>query len=129
MTVQTQNVIEIFDRVLCGVDGTPESLEAAPAGRTPPRGGWSAASRTVADMSIAVHAGWAMSGLVEELDASARDALHRAIDEVHPASTQLQAGNVVRVLARRDRADERNTCRRRAAGHSRPSGMLVSGVA
>ena len=23
MTVETQNAIEIFDRVLCGVDGTP----------------------------------------------------------------------------------------------------------
>ena len=48
-------------------------------------------------MSIAVHAGWAMSGR-GRVDANARDALHRAIDEVHPASTQLRAGNVVPCL-------------------------------
>jgi nucleotide-binding universal stress UspA family protein len=129
MTVETQNAIEIFDRVLCGVDGTPESLEAARQAERLRAADGVLCLAAVADMNIAVHAGWATSGVVEELDAKARDALHRAIDEVHPASTQLRAGNVVPCLL--DEIEQTNATLVAVGprGHSRAAGMLVGGVA
>lgn len=127
--LETQSAVEVFDRIVCGVDGTPESLEAVrQAGRLgAPEGLLRLTS--VADLNIATHAGWAMSRVLEELDANARTALHRAIDEVHATSTQLRAGDVVPSLIDEIEGAEATLVALGPRGHSRAAGMLVGGVA
>jgi Universal stress protein family len=72
MMIQTLSALEIFDRIVCGVDGSPESLEAARQAERlrSPLGTLRLAA--VTDVNTAVHAGYAMSHVLDELDAAAR---------------------------------------------------------
>src|ERR671912_753111 len=95
MLVQAPKATGIFDRIVCGVDSSPESLEAArQADRLRSSEGLLRLA-TVADVNVAVHAGYAATHVLGELDAAARDALHKAGDAVHPSSTHLLAGDPV----------------------------------
>jgi len=129
MTTATLNAQHVFDRIVCGVDQTPESLEAArQADRLRlPEGTLRLAA--VSEVNTAVHAGWAMSHVLEELDAAARAALHRAIDEVHPSATHLLAGDVVPCLLHEIEQTEATLVAVGLHGHSRAVGMLLGGVA
>lgn len=98
MIVEAPARIDVFDRVLCGVDESSEALEAArQASRLRSADGLLRLA-SVADLDIAVHAGFAMSHVLGELDASAREALHQAIDSAHPDSTHLMAGDPASTL-------------------------------
>lgn len=129
MSVMPSTALELFDRIVCGVDGTPESLEAARQAERlrSPEGTLRLAA--VAELKTAVHAGWAMSHVLEQLDAAARAGLHRAIDQVHPASTHLLAGDAVPCLL--DEIDQTDATLVAVGphGHSRALGVLLGGVA
>jgi nucleotide-binding universal stress UspA family protein len=130
MTVQTNVTgLRIFDRIVCGVDATPESLEAARQAERlrSPEGTLRLAA--VADVNIAVHAGWAMSQVLEDVDATAHAALHRAIDEIHPSTTALLAGEPVPCLLDQIEQTEGTLVAVGPHGHSRAIGMLLGGVA
>jgi nucleotide-binding universal stress UspA family protein len=119
----------IFDRIVCGVDGTPPALDAArQAERLRSRAG---TLRLVAveDPSTAVHAGYAASRVLDELDAIAREGLERATAQVNPASTELLAGNPARRLL--DELEHSNATLVAVGprGHSRAAGILLGGVA
>jgi nucleotide-binding universal stress UspA family protein len=121
--------LEIFDRIVCGVDGSPESLEAARQAERlrSPEG----ALRLVAveDTSTAVHAGYAASRVLDELDAVAREGLERAAAEVKPASAELKAGHPAQRLL--DELRELNATLAAVGphGHSRAVGILLGSVA
>lgn len=128
MTVTAPTAVGVFDRVVCGLDGSDEALEAArQAARLRSPGGLLRLA-AVADVKIAVHAGYAMSHVLQELDATARDTLHRAIDAVHPDSTHLLAGDPVPALLDEVRRSEATLVAVGPHGHSRAFGILLGGV-
>jgi nucleotide-binding universal stress UspA family protein len=129
MTTATVNAQHVFDRILCGVDGTPEALDAARQAERllSPEGSLRLA--VVAELNTAVHVGWATSHVWEEIDAAARAALHRAINEVESASTCLLAGDAVPSLLDEIEASEATLVAVGPRGHSRAAGMLLGGVA
>lgn len=130
MTVQTEpTAVGIFDRIVCGIDHSPEALEAARQAERlrSPEGTLRLAA--VAEVDSAVHAGWAMSHVLEELDRSARQALNSAIDEVQPSSTRLLAGGAVHCLLDQIEETDATLASVGPRGHSRAIGMLFGGVA
>lgn len=121
--------LEIFDRIICGVDGSSQSLEAARQAERlrSPEGTLEVAA--VADVDAAVHAGWAMGSVLQELESAARGALHRAVDEVSPSRTDLLAGGVVPCLLDKVERTNGTLVAVGPRGHSRATGMLLGGVA
>jgi nucleotide-binding universal stress UspA family protein len=130
MTVQTDaTTLQAFERIVCAIDETPEALEAArqAARLRSPDGTLRLAA--VAELGTAVHAGWAMSHVLEQIDATSRAALHAAIDEVHPAESHLVAGDVVGCLLGELEEAQATLVAVGPHGHNRALGMLMGGVA
>ena len=128
MLVQAPDTTRVFDRIVCGVDSSPESLEAArQADRLRSSEGLLRLA-TVADVNVAVHAGYAATHVLGELDASARDALHKAVDTVRPSSTHLLAGDPVPSLLDELRRSDATLVAVGPHGHSRMLGMLLGGM-
>ena len=112
--MKTSTTLQIFDRIVCGVDGTAEALEAARQAerlRSPER---TLRLIAVTEVNTAVHAGFAMSHALAELDAASREGLLRAIGEVEPASAQLLEGNASRSLLDELERKERDPRHRRS---------------
>ena len=129
MSVEASTAVGIFDRVVCGVDGTAESFETArQAERLRSKEGTLRVA-TVVEMKTAVHAGRAMSHVLQELDAAGRAALHHAINEVHPSSTRLLAGDAGACLLDEIEQSDATLVAVGPHGHSRALGMLLGGVA
>ena len=129
MSVEAATALHIFDRTVCGVDGSAEALEAARQAERlrSPKGTLRLAA--VTEVNMAVHAGFAMSHVLAELDAAAREGLLRAIGEVEPASGQLLEGNASRCLLDEIERTNATLVSVGPRGHSRAAGMLVGGVA
>lgn len=119
----------IFDRIVCGIDSTPESLEAARQAERLRAAAGTLTLAAVADVDAAVHAGHAMSHVLDEIDEAARGALERAESDIHPTTSQLLAGRPAQCL--RDELERTNATLVALGprGHSRTVGMLVGGVA
>jgi nucleotide-binding universal stress UspA family protein len=128
MLVQAPNATRVFDRIVCGVDSSPESLEAARQADRLRSSDGRLRLATVADVNVAVHAGYAASHVLGELDAAARDALHRAVDATHPSSTHLLAGDPVPGLLDELRRSDATLVAVGPHGHSRMLGMLLGGM-
>jgi nucleotide-binding universal stress UspA family protein len=129
MSVEAPSALHVFDRIVCGIDGTPESLEAARQGERlrSPEGILRLAA--VTEVKSAVHAGWAMSHVMDQLDASARAALERAIDEIPTASSHLVSGGALPSLLDEITHVDATLVAVGPHGHSRAVGMLLGGVA
>jgi nucleotide-binding universal stress UspA family protein len=129
MEIELSAPTQVFDRIVCGVDGSPEAIEATRQAERlrAPDGVLRLAA--VAEVNAAVHAGWSMSHVLAELDASARTALHRAIGEVQPDSTALHAGDAAPRLLEELEQVEATLAVVGPRGHSRALGMLLGGVA
>jgi nucleotide-binding universal stress UspA family protein len=119
----------MFERVVCGVEGSPESLvgvrQAArlvePHGRL--------VLTAVADVSIAVHAGWAATTVSDEIVAEARAALAAAQDEAPTAGTMLLEGSPGECLLRKAREEGAGLVVVGTHGGSRATGILLGSVA
>jgi len=128
MLVHAPETTWVFDRIVCGVDSSPESLEAArQADRLRSSEGLLRLA-TVADVNVAVHAGYSATHVLGELDAAARDALHKAVDAIHPSSTHLLAGDPVPSLLDELRRSDATLVSVGPHGHSRMLGMLLGGM-
>lgn len=128
MLVQAPKATGIFDRIVCGVDSSPESLEAARQGDRLRSSEGLLRLATVADVNVAVHAGYAATHVLGELDAAARDALHKAVDAVLRSSTQLLAGDPVPSLLDELSRSDATLVSVGPHGHSRMLGMLLGGM-
>jgi nucleotide-binding universal stress UspA family protein len=73
---------EIFDRVVCGVDGTPEGMAAVRQGARLVASGGRLVLVTVVETPVAVHGGWAASALLDQLRADGERAIEEARTEV-----------------------------------------------
>lgn len=128
MLVQAPNATRVFDRIVCGVDSSPESLEAARQADRLRSSDGRLRLATVADVNVAVHAGYAATHVLGELDSAARDALHKAVDAAHPSSTHLLAGDPVPSLLDELRRSDATLVAVGPHGHSRMLGMLLGGM-
>lgn len=92
--MRTKTVVTVFDRVICGVDRSDAGVTAARAAGllTSPDGSLTLVA--VDDPSIAVHAGWGMPHVLQELAEEAQVALERGRAEAEPLHT-LEAKLVV----------------------------------
>ena len=131
MTTHAEARTSTFDRVVCGVDRSEAAVAAArvagvvaaPAGRL--------TLISVEDPSIAVHAGWAMAHVLEELAAEAREALARGLDEAapaHPLETRLLEGDPIRCLLAEIAAEDATTVVVGSHGLSRTTGIALGAV-
>jgi nucleotide-binding universal stress UspA family protein len=129
MTVKAPAGLEVFNRIVCGVDGTSEALEAARQAERlrSPEGLLRLAA--VTEVDTAVHAGFAMSRVLEELDTTARAGLQRAADEVSPTSSRLFAGEPAQCLLDEIEQTDSTLVAVGPRGHSRAAGVLLGGVA
>jgi nucleotide-binding universal stress UspA family protein len=85
----------IFDRVICGVDASEESLEAVRQGARLVAGEGRFLLLAVVEVDTAVHAGWAAANVLEQLKTEAESALDRAHQEIahlRLAETRLVEG-------------------------------------
>jgi nucleotide-binding universal stress UspA family protein len=128
MTVEAPNALGVFDRIVCGVDGSREALEAARQAERLRSPNGLLTLTSVVDVDAALHAGWAMSRVLEELDQEVRAALHRAVDEVPSARTKLSAGGITQRLLAEVAEEGATLVALGPRGHSRAAGMLLGGV-
>jgi nucleotide-binding universal stress UspA family protein len=129
MNVTRPATLAVFDRILCGVDGTPESFEAARQAERLRSEDGVLRLAAVTEVNTAVHAGFAMSHVLDELDTTARDGLQRAVGEVNPASRRLLAGEPAPCLLDEIERTKATLIAVGPRGHSRAAGILLGGVA
>jgi nucleotide-binding universal stress UspA family protein len=96
MQTELETRARIFDRVVCGVDLSDAGVAAArvAAAVAAPSGELTLVSAD--DATIAVHAGWAMARVAEELADEARLALERGVETaepIHRVRTSLLEGD------------------------------------
>jgi nucleotide-binding universal stress UspA family protein len=129
METELKGSTRVFDRIVCWVDGTPESLEAARQAERLRSPDGILRLAAVTEVNTAVHAGWAMSHVLDELDASARAALDRALAEVPAASAHLLSGDALPSLLDEIAQVDATLVALGPHGRSRAVGMVLGGVA
>lgn len=122
----------IFDRVVCGVDPSEAGEVAAKlaARVTEPSG--ELALVTVDDPSVAVHAGWLMSNVMEQLAIEAEQAIERGravATPAHQVETRLFEGNPLDCLLGEIRRWNATLAVVGTHGHSRAVGIALGSVA
>jgi nucleotide-binding universal stress UspA family protein len=126
MNANTPTDVHIFDRIVCGVDGTPESLFAVKqASRLQPSSG---RLLLVVAMSLAkaAHAGMAARHAADLLQADAEQALAEA-KEVVPAEGKIVNGDPATVLL--NEAKRASLLALGSHGRGRTTGILLGTVA
>jgi nucleotide-binding universal stress UspA family protein len=89
---------DVFERVVCGIDGSPESLEALrQVERLRPETG-ELHLVAVAELRLAVHGGFAAPRIYDEIARAAESALAQAAEHCEAASARLAEGEPARVL-------------------------------
>ena len=129
MTVQPEAVaaLRVFDRIVCGIDGS-QVARGGTAGQAPPRSARDLHLTTVVEVDTAVHAGWATSHVLAQLEQGSRQALHQAIDEIDPEQ-RARGRRAGPRAAEADRGDRRDAGRIEPHRRSRAVGILLGGVA
>jgi nucleotide-binding universal stress UspA family protein len=119
----------VFERIVIGVDQSPESLVAVrqAARLVEPNG--RLVLTAVANVALAVHAGWAATQVWEDIESEARTALGAARSEAPEAETLLidgAPGDALLMTARNEGAD---LVAVGTHGGSRATGILLGSVA
>jgi nucleotide-binding universal stress UspA family protein len=129
MSITMPPALAVFDHILCGVDATPESLEAVRQAERLRSADGTLRLAAVMEINTAVHAGFAMSRVLQDLEAAAEDGLRRAADEVKPTGSHLLAGEPATSLLDEIEETDATLVAVGPRGHSRAAGMLLGGVA
>jgi nucleotide-binding universal stress UspA family protein len=119
----------IFTRVLCGVDGTAESLAAVRQALRLCEPGGSLHLAVAVHLAKAAHAGIAASHAAELLQREAEAALAEARAIAPSAAEKLVNGEPVAVLLREATAEQATMVAVGSHGHGRAAGMLMGTVA
>lgn len=122
----------LFARVVCGVDRSDAGLAAARAAAlvTDPEGSLTLVSAN--DSSIAVHAGWQMSQVLQELAADAAAALEGgavAARPLHELETKLFEGDPLHALMAELERQDATAVVVGSHGHARATGIALGSVA
>jgi nucleotide-binding universal stress UspA family protein len=121
----------IFDRVICGVDASDESLEAVRQGARLVSGDGRLLLVAVIEVDMAVHAGFAASDVLDQLKAEAQNALERAHQEIahlRLAETRLLEGPAPAGLLREIEREKAGVLCLGAHGHRRIAGILIGSL-
>lgn len=129
MTTQVRTAV--FDRVVCGVDGSDAGVTAARVAGlvTDPGGALTLISAN--DPSIAVQAGWRMAHVLDELAAEAEAALERGRAEaapLHALEAKLVEGDPLRNLMAEIARKEATAVIVGSHGLSRAAGIALGSV-
>ena len=89
---------EVFERIVVGIDETPQSVEALHQAQRMLAPGGELHLLAVADVSIAVHAGYAATHVLDEIKIGAQEALARAMEQASGAGARLVEGHPTRSL-------------------------------
>jgi nucleotide-binding universal stress UspA family protein len=131
MTAEAANRTTVFERVVCGVDASPAgTLAARAAAKVATRDG-SLTLVSVDDPSIAVHAGWSMAKVAEELAREAQAALQRGQAEASPAhvaETRLLEGDPLHCLLAEIERERATLCVVGSRGYTRATGIALGSV-
>jgi len=120
---------DVFERVVCGIDGSPQSLEALrQVERLRPESS-SLHLATVAELSLAVHGGFAAPGLYDRLLSDAESALARAGEHSATATSRLIEGDPAPVLSREIERFRATVVALGSHGQGRAAGVLFGGTA
>jgi len=122
-------VLRVFDRILCGIDGSPEALEALRQARQMVSPDGTVDLLAVAETSIAVHGGFAAAHLLEEIESRAAFALARAEEQSDGATARVIEGHPVQSLLREIAQVDATLIALAPHGSSRAAGILLGGVA
>jgi nucleotide-binding universal stress UspA family protein len=121
----------VFDTVLCAVDRSDESLDAArQAARLASPGGRLRLVSAI-ELDVAAQAGWAAASVASELEGDARVALDRAceaIADLHPCETQLVEGPAEPGILTQAAEDGATLICLGTHGHSRFAGILIGSL-
>ncbi len=121
----------LFDRVLCGVDHSEAGVAAARVAATVTAAEGTLTLLAVEDPSIAVHAGWNMPHVLEELAADAATALEQgraAAEPVHPVEIRLTDGDPVQRLLAEIATKNASAVVVGSHGRSRATGIALGSV-
>jgi nucleotide-binding universal stress UspA family protein len=122
----------VFDRVVCGVDRSEAGLTAARAAAILTQSNGSLTIVSANDSSIAVHAGWQMSDVLEELASDATAALEQAADAarpLHDLEHKLIQGDPLHVLLAEIERQQATAAVVGSHGHARATGIAMGSVA
>lgn len=122
---------ELFDRVVCGVDSTEAGLAAARAAARVADPGGTLTLVAVHDPTAAVHAGWSMSHVLEQLAADAEQALEQGEAEargLHEAETRLVQGDPLKGLLTEIEERDATLVTVGSHGFSRAAGITLGSV-
>jgi nucleotide-binding universal stress UspA family protein len=120
---------DLFERVVCGIDGSPESLEALrQVERLRPDEG-ALHLVTAAELSLAVHAGFGATALYDEIATDAEHALARAAELAENTTTRLVEGEPTGVLRREIDRVGATLVALGTHGHRRVAGIILGGTA
>lgn len=119
---------EVFERVVCGIDGSPQSFEALRQVERLRLANSKLHLVTVAELSLAVHGGFAAPGLYDRLLTDAESALARAGEHSAATSSRLIEGGPAQVLLQEIERCDATAVAVGSHGHSRAAGILLGGT-
>jgi nucleotide-binding universal stress UspA family protein len=119
----------MFERIVIGVDESPESLVAVRQGARLLEPDGRLVLAAVADVALAVHAGWAATPVLEDIKSEARTALSAASAEAPGAEALLLDGGPAGALLETARDQGADLVAVGTHGRSRTTGILLGSVA
>jgi nucleotide-binding universal stress UspA family protein len=119
----------VFDRIVCAIDSSPQSLEAARQAERlqDPLGTLRLAA--VTDTRRAAYAGWSLPPILTELDAESSAALRRATAEIGHTTSRHTVGNPIDRLLEQVDDVSATLVAVGAHGRSRALGIALGSVA
>ncbi|MGH3051476.1 MAG: universal stress protein [Gaiellaceae bacterium] len=120
---------QLFDRILCGVDGTPANLVAVRQGLRLQGEHGSVLLLAVANLAKAAHAGMAATHAAELLQHEAEAALAEAQAIAPSASSKLLDGDPVAVMLSQAETERATLIAVGSHGRRRAAGLLLGTVA
>lgn len=120
---------DVFDNVVCGIDGSPQAFEALRQVECLRLDAGELHLTTVAELSLAVHGGFAAPSIYDRLMTDAESALARASEHSSAASSRLAEGDPAHVL--RQEAERRRATAVALGSHGtgRMAGIVLGGTA
>lgn len=120
---------DVLDNVVCGIDGSPQAFEALrQVERLRPATG-ELHLTTVAELSLAVHGGFAAPSIYDRMITDAESALARAGEHSAASSSRLVEGEPAHVLCQEIERFQATAIALGSHGNSRTAGIVLGGTA
>lgn len=128
IAVPTTAALPVFDRIVVGIDDTPESLEAARQAAVLRAPGGMLHLLAAVHTATAIHAGFAASSVADQMLTGARAMLERAAAASRPTTHTLLEGRPAPLLLEQLRRHHASLLVVGCHDHRRAAGLLVGAV-